>query len=108
MARLVEGPHALNFRPNQCCVTQRADGEFIDFEAEIAGIDPHVYIRRSVIEDVGRELLGMVPASEVEELRERLDNAQTELARLQRIETATNELEAALEAAETPKEPQPA
>jgi hypothetical protein len=84
--RLIEGPTQLPYPPKACVVTNRIDGDFIDFHKSIDSFNPtHLYVRRQVIEDAGR-LCGMVPAAEVEELREgmkalseRLDEAQEQM-----------------------------
>ena len=63
----------LRFYPHTCVVTGREDGEMIDFEAERDYVaSPHIYIKREVVEEAATKLCGMVPASEVEELRAQL------------------------------------
>ena len=84
--RLIEGPTQLPYPPRACVVTNRIDGDFIDFQKSVDALQPtHLYVRRQVVEDAGR-LCGMVPQSDVEEVREllktvseRLDEVQEEM-----------------------------
>ena len=84
--RLIEGPTQLPYPPRACVITNRIDGDFIDFQKSVDEMRPtHLYVRRQVVEDAGR-LCGMVPQSEVEEVREllmtvseRLDEVQEQM-----------------------------
>jgi predicted translin family RNA/ssDNA-binding protein len=70
--RLIEGPTHLQYPPRACVVSNRIDGDFIDFQKSVDALRPtHLYVRRSVVEEAA-ELCGMVPRSEVEEVRETL------------------------------------
>jgi len=53
-------------------VTSSEDGEMIDFERDFIGIDPHLYLRREVVEEAARECCNMVSADEVQEVRRQL------------------------------------
>ena len=91
--KLVKGP--LPDEPRHCLVTLRADGEFVDFgdwhaECEI----PRVYIKATVVERAARELLGMVPAVEVEMLQERLARFEERLIEMEQVEIAMASIDA--------------
>lgn len=92
-ARIVDGP--LNNAPHECAVSKSANGPFIDFNVDCKGIDPHIYIKASLIEDVARELLGMVPKKDVDALADQLEAAQARLEKLERTDEAIKELETA-------------
>jgi len=78
--RLIEGPTQLPYPPRACVVTNRIDGDFIDFQKSVDALQPtHLYVRRQVVEDAGR-LCGMVPQSEVEAVREQLHAVAEQLA----------------------------
>lgn len=93
--RLVEKP--LKFPPYKCVVTHRHDGELVDFEADFVGVDPHIYLRRTVVEKAAVDLLEMVPKAEVEALRKQLEDLTAEYEDLReyvsKVETASNILE---------------
>jgi len=65
--RLIQGPTHLQYPPRACVVTNRIDGDFIDFQKAVDALQPtHLYVRRSVVEEAA-ELCGMVPRAKVEE-----------------------------------------
>lgn len=92
--------------PHTCIVTGRRDGEVVDFMRDFVGTDPHVYIRRELVEVAG-EVCGMVRQAEVDELRAELEEANAEAGRLRAIVAGKEDLSAAedrLRAALTPEE----
>jgi hypothetical protein len=91
--RLIKGPVQLPYPPKACAVTNRETGDFIDFNVVIDRPGPfRLYLRTQVIEDAGR-LCGMVPASEVAELREQMAALANELAETQDTMNLLAELE---------------
>ena len=75
--RTETGPFA---RPTACVVTNREDGELINFQVIIDRPEPTpVVMKREIVEQAAREECGMLPASEVIELRESMDRLSTEL-----------------------------
>lgn len=71
--------------PHTCIVTGRRDGEVVDFGKEWDGIpDPHIYIRRELVE-VAAVKCGMVRQSRVKELEAELEEANAEAGRLRAI-----------------------
>lgn len=92
--------------PHTCIVTGRRDGEVVDFMHDYVGTDPHVYVRRELVEVAG-EVCGMVRQAEVDELRAELEEANAEAGRLRAIVAGKEDLSAAedrLRAALTPEE----
>jgi hypothetical protein len=99
--RLTEAP--LDFYPQACAVTNRADGPIIDTGATISGLDPRVYLRTDIVEKMAVDLLEMVPKAEVDKVRKQVEDLKAkvdEYAKLvdayQRREQADADLEAAL------------
>lgn len=87
--------------PHACVVTQRDDGPVVDFGIEITGVDPHLYLRLSVIEEAAK-LIGMVPKAEVERLSEELvrlseglEEAKRRIAAYEQVEEGLAVLEGA-------------
>ena len=87
-AKLVEKP--LAFPPHTCIVTNRSDGEIIDFGADYVGVDPHIYIRRGTVEAVARKLLGMEPKSALRESDRQVKRLTAEVERLQALVDASD------------------
>ncbi|HET7455383.1 MAG TPA: hypothetical protein VFJ76_07680 [Solirubrobacterales bacterium] len=101
--RLIEGPTQLPYPPRACVVTNRIDGDFIDFQKSVDALQAtHLYVRRQVVEDAGR-LCGMVPQSEVEAVREQLETVTQRLDEMQEQMETYAEFEAKFR-----KEPTPA
>jgi len=75
--RLVEKP--LRFHPKCCIVNGRSDGELVDFGVDYAGRDPHVYMKRGVVETAGK-VCGMIDEGEANALRERVAELEEQLA----------------------------
>lgn len=72
MPRIVQPP--LPFAPHHCLVTNREDGDFIDFEAD-ANVNepfPRVVLQRGVVEEAARECCGMVSGEDVAEIRRQM------------------------------------
>lgn len=105
--KLVELPHRFSKPPHKCIVTGRRDLPVVDFGVDYTGIDPHVYIGAGRVEEAARELLGMVPRDDVNELLKRLHEAEAENERLQELIGAAEELEQALERVKAAFEPTP-
>lgn len=77
--RLIKGPVQLPYPPRACAVTNREDGDFIDFNVVIDRPEPtRLYLKTEIVEEAG-QLLGMVPASEVAEIRERVEAWESSL-----------------------------
>jgi len=81
--------------PAQCIVTADQDGPFIDTETWANWRDPYVYLHVPLVEYMARELLGMVPRAEVDELRARIDSYEQEIEGLQEFVAASEKLEIA-------------
>jgi len=78
-------------------VTNREDGDFVDFNTVIERLTPtRLYLKREIVEEAGR-LCGMVPASEVEELRERVERWESSLEETREVADLTAKLEKRLE-----------
>lgn len=92
--RIETGPFA---RPTACVVLNREDGELINFQAIIDRPEPTlVVMKREIVEQAARELCGMVPASEAEELRESMEKLSAELDDLTDTMNLAAELETRL------------
>jgi hypothetical protein len=79
--------------PRECAVSGRGDGPFIDFQTVIETPQPmSLYVHTLHVEEAAK-MLGMVPAREVEKLREDFAAMSTELDRLRSLQTATDNLE---------------
>lgn len=95
-ARLVELPSHKSSPPHCCVVSGRRDGPVVDFgdpTLKACGPnDPRIYVRGAVVEAAARDLLGMVPQAEVDELREQLVESEAERQRLAEIVGGGEEL----------------
>lgn len=91
---LITLPQPSSKPPHTCIVSGRRDGEVVDFGKDYDGFDPHVYLRRQVVEDAA-ELCGMVKQPIVDDLREELEEANAEAGRLRAIVAAKEDLSAA-------------
>lgn len=76
--------------PARCVVSNRADGPLVDCGVRFPFANPHVYLRVSVVEDLGH-LVGMVPVRELDaangrcvELEERVGGLEGEIDRLEK------------------------
>ena len=114
-ARLVELPSHKSSPPHCCVVSGRRDGPLIDFgdpTPKARGkLDPRLYMRAPIVEDVARDLLGMVPQAEVDDLRAQLEESEAERQRLaeivgggEELTEAEERLRGALGPAPTPEE----
>lgn len=70
----------LPYPPRACTVTNRIDGDFIDFQKHIEGVrgPHHLYMKREIVEEAA-ELCGMVNGEQVATLRAQLDQLGAEL-----------------------------
>lgn len=98
MARLLntadEGNYPLPYPPRACAVTNRAEGEFVDFNTVIDRPEPtRLYICREIIEEVAREQFGMVSAGKAKQLEEWLEHARKERDELQDVIDTAAKLE---------------
>jgi len=93
--RIVHKP--LPFLPKSCIISGRADGDIIDFGAEANGPDPHVYLRRDIVERAAKEC-GMLTLAEAEVLQAERDALINENAELLG-DKKTSKIEARAEAA---------
>lgn len=92
--KIITLPQPSSKPPHTCIVTGRRDGEVVDFLKDFNGVDPHVYIRRLLVEEAG-ELCGMVKQPVVDELRAELAEANAEAGRLRAIVAGKEGLSAA-------------
>lgn len=71
--RLIKDANQLEYAPRACSVTNRIDGDFVDFQKIIDGLrGPHrLYLKREIVEEAA-ELCNMVPRREMEAEIERL------------------------------------
>jgi hypothetical protein len=81
--------------PGKCLLTGDMDGPFIDTERWANHVDPYIYIHAPTVEEMARDLLGMVPKSEVDDLRQQLDDYRDQIERLQRFVDAQEALDEA-------------
>lgn len=89
-----EGNNPLPYPPRACAVTNRAEGEFIDFNTVIDRPEPtRLYICREVIEEVAREEFGMVSAGKAKQLEEWLEARTKERDELQDVLDTAAKLE---------------
>lgn len=58
--------------PAKCAVTADIDGPFIDTGAYCPNVDPYIYLHVPLVEQMAREMLGMVPKEDVEKLTEQV------------------------------------
>lgn len=70
--RLIKGPAILPYPPKACVVTNRNDGDFIDFQTVIDTPGPTRLTMRATVVEEAAELLGMVPGRRVKELEDQL------------------------------------
>lgn len=99
--RFIENPDQLPFPPRACAVTNRDRGDFVDLQVVIDRPMPtRLYLLKEVVEDAGR-LVGMVPAREVEELKERLVTLGEEMDDLRETAELTTRLDEKLAGKET-------
>lgn len=83
--RLIEDVQQLPNPPRACAVTNRATGDFIDLQVIIDRPEPtRLYLFREIAEEAGR-LCGMVPASEVEEMKAQMAELSQKLDHLNDI-----------------------
>jgi hypothetical protein len=82
-------------RPGKCLVSRDIEGPFIDTGCWAREHDPYLYLSVRWVEEVAADLLGMVPAKEVEErfagLEALLKEQGEKLAALERFEEAAAE-----------------
>lgn len=89
-----EGNYPLPYPPRACVVTNRAEGEFIDFNVVIDKPGPtRLYIAREVVEEVAREEYGMVSAGKAKQLEEWLEVRTKERDELQDVIDTAAKLE---------------
>jgi hypothetical protein len=99
--RVVTAP--LDHAPKACAVTNREDGELVDMQVIIdRPLPTWLYLKREIVEDAAK-LFGMVPAKEVDVLREDMKTLSAELDDLR----DTMNLYADFEEKLAPKEPVP-
>lgn len=71
--------------PAKCALTGDIDGPFIDTGCWLPEVDPYIYLHVPIVEQMARDLLGMVPEKEVAELEEAVEHL-TEVVKEQRQE----------------------
>jgi hypothetical protein len=84
-------------RPGKCLASRDVEGPFIDTGSWAREHDPYIYLSVRWVEEVAKDLLGMVPAKEVDErfasLEGQLKEQAEKLAALERFEEAALEYE---------------
>lgn len=85
--RIVQKP--LPFQPKSCVISGRADGDIVDFGAECGGIDPHLYLRRDIVEKSGKAC-GMLSEAEAGILQSEREDLIAENAMLRSEAKTTN------------------
>lgn len=60
--------------PAKCAITGDIDGPFIDTGCWLPEADPYIYLHVPVVEQMARDLLGMVPEEEVTALRDAVEH----------------------------------
>lgn len=98
MARLIDTSdgenYPLPYPPRACAVSNRAEGEFIDFNVVIDRPEPtRLYIAREIIEEIAREQFGMVTAGKAKQLEEWLEARTKERDELQDVLDTAAKLE---------------
>lgn len=83
--------------PGQCLFSQDHQGPWIDTGLLAPWIKPYGYLGVNYVESLARELLGMVPSSTVDELREQLASYEKRVEELQAFVDATVEYQDARE-----------
>lgn len=66
--------------PQQCIVTGRADGEIIDFGVDVQFLNPHIYIKKSIVEEAAAKECEMLSAADALELTNRITELEYEVA----------------------------
>ena len=64
----------------------------VDMDVDISGLDQHLYLRCSVVEDAGR-LLGMVSKSELDEVTTQLKALEVKIEALRVVASAITKVE---------------
>jgi predicted AlkP superfamily phosphohydrolase/phosphomutase len=77
--RIIDGPPT--FDPQQCIVSARDDGQFIDFEHTASFVDPQVYLSTALVVEAA-EMLGMVRKEKVDQLTDRVAGMLDEIQQL--------------------------
>ena len=80
------------YAPYTCAVTGRNDAPMVDMDVDISGLDQHLYLRCSVVEDAGR-LLGMVSKSELDEVTTQLKALEVKIEALRVVASAITKVE---------------
>lgn len=60
--------------PAKCIATGDIDGPFIDTECWAGEVDPYIYLHVPYVEQIARDLLGMVPEKDVQALRDAVEH----------------------------------
>lgn len=81
--RIVEAP--LPFLPKKCVVSGRADGEIVDFGVDMTTPlpEPHLYMKRGLLEKAAELACGMASAAKVEEMQGERDDLIRRVAELE-------------------------
>lgn len=81
--------------PGKCLVSRDTEGPFIDTGCYAMHHNPYLYLSVRWVKEIARDLLGMVPAEEVEgqlnAMREAVEEQNQRIAELTRFEEATTE-----------------
>lgn len=83
--------------PGQCLFSQDQEGPWIDTGLCAPWVKPYGYLSVSYVESLARDLLGMVPGSEVEELRQQIVAYAVRIEELENFKDAATQYEKAKE-----------
>jgi hypothetical protein len=74
--------------PARCIVSSEIDGPFIDTGTYAGEMDPYIYLSVAYVTEVARDLLGMVPKQEVDDLNEQVNAMKVKLEQIEKVEDA--------------------
>lgn len=83
--------------PGQCLFSQDIDGPWIDLGLVAPWVRPYGYLSVKYVEGLAKDLLDMVPRSEVETLANQLETWKGRVKELEAFVKAANEYEKAKE-----------
>lgn len=79
--------------PGQCLFSQDAEGPWIDTGLYAPWVKPYGYLGVRYVEELARDLLGMVPGKQVRDLEAQLEAIRERLAEVQEFIDATVQYE---------------
>lgn len=88
--------------PGQCLFSQDIDGPWIDLGLVAPWVRPYGYLSVKYVEGLAKDLLDMVPQTEVSKLADRVERQAEEIDRLRETLEAMQTLESSLTPERTP------